>query len=143
MKIKISFREVVWMRIRIKNVGELEKYKPHLHKIREIKLQARPSVRDLKHLQENVPNLEKVIVAPSIYRILAKSLSDAGINIAIEASSDKRGRPRKYDDSAIKEIINHWKQRKSVPQISNITGIPERTIYYYLNKAGLVKKKRW
>ena len=131
------------MRIKIKNVGELENFSRHFDKIKEVKLQTRPSLKDFKDLQEKLPNLEKVVVAPSIYRILAKSINDAGINIAIEASSDPRGRPRKYDTKSIKQILDHWNAGRRVPEISKLTGMPERTVYYYLKKHGLVKRKRY
>ncbi len=120
------------MRIKIRKLGELENFQDRLHKIKEVKLQTRPSINDIKQLQEKLPNLERVVVAPSIYRLLARSLTNEGITIAIEASADKRGRPRKHDDEKVKRIIDMWKANKRVQEISRALNMPERTVYYYI-----------
>ena len=118
------------MKMRVKQVSELDKVKPNLsHKVEEIHFMTRPSKKVLESLASRFPNLSRVTIPPSLYNTLPKNLD---VTIPIEPETRQRGRPRKYDDELINRIKALADSGQPVTRISRTLKIPKRTVYYHL-----------
>ncbi len=125
------------MKVRIKGIKDLERFS-ELHKIKEVHISQRPSKRDLFELTRKLPNLKRIWVPPSIYSLLPKNLD---VNVAISVSREKRGRPKKYGEEQIKQILEARRKGVNAREISKKLGIPLRTVYYYLENNGRTSEK--
>jgi len=85
-------------------------------------------------LLENGPNLKIICLPPSNYALVServkRSLQKA--RISLEVKNVENGRPKKYGDEHVREIIQLKNRGVGITQISRELGIPRRTIYYLL-----------
>ncbi len=100
----------------------------------EVYINMRPTLDIVEKIIERFPNVEKIMCPPSLHvqtsRKVFKKLADKGIKL--EPGEFRVGRPKKYDDETIAEIINLRNQGMPAKQISERLNIPLRTVYFYL-----------
>lgn len=106
--------------------------------VEEVYLNTRPSIQIIITLLNKAPSLKKVYVPLSLCKETPKRIKKALNKIGVELIPfDKpRGRPRVHDEGALNYMLKLAKQGETARQIANKTGIPLRTVYYYLKKAG-------
>lgn len=87
-------------------------------------------------LLEYGENLRTIVVPPSVYAQTSgrvkRYLKDK--KVSLEKGDERAGRPPKYTDNDVKEIIHMKNQGIPIAQISRELHIPRRTIYYLLGK---------
>jgi len=106
--------------------------------VEEVYLNTRPSIQIIITLLNKAPNLKKVYVPQSLSRETPERIKKALNKIGVELIPfDKpRGRPRVHDEEALNYMLKLAKQGETARQIADKTGIPLRTVYYYLKKVG-------
>jgi len=130
--------------IKAKNNSELIKKINELlnEDVTEVYVNLRPTKEILVRILERAPNVRKISCPPSLYpkvsKKAVKALAQMGIELVPEGYP--RGRPRKYDESTIREVHNLIMKGVSPREISLRMGIPLRTVYYMIEQAGV---KRW
>ena len=114
----------------------MEKLKDLPKNVEEIYINIRPSVSMITFMLENFPNLKKIACPPSLYLQVSSKVKRSLENVGVELVPGENpvGRPKKYDEEFMKELYHKYMQGVSVKKLSEETGIPRRTIYYYINK---------
>lgn len=104
----------------------------------EVYINTRPSIQIIITLLNKAPSLKKVYVPPSLCKETPKKIKKALNKIGIELIPfDKpRGRPRIHGEKALNYMLKLAKEGETAGQIAYKTGIPLRTVYYYLKKVG-------
>ncbi len=107
--------------------------------VTEIYINLRPTKEILVHILERAPNVRRISCPPSLYPKVSKkiihALSQMGIQLVPEGYP--RGRPRKYDEETVRAVIRLIEQGIPPKDISSRMGIPLRTVYYMLERAGV------
>lgn len=87
-------------------------------------------------LIEHGENITTIVVPPSLYDLTSERVKMymKKARISLEKGDSTPGRPPKYTDDDIQEIINLKENGMSVSKISKKLNIPRRTIYYLLEK---------
>jgi hypothetical protein len=103
----------------------------------EVYLNTRPSIQIIITLLNKAPSLKKVYVPPSLCKETPERIKKALNKIGVELIPfDKpRGRPRVRDEEVLNHMLKLAKEGETAGQIAYKTGIPLRTVYYYLKKA--------
>jgi len=100
----------------------------------EYYLNLRPTVDILETLMEKSKGVKRVCCPPSLLQQTAKKVfkltNDKGIKL--EAGEFAVGRPKKYDDDTIREVIEHRANGKPAKEIASEMEMPLRTVYFYL-----------
>lgn len=104
--------------------------------VEEVYLNTRPSIQIIITLLNKAPNLKKVYVPPSLFKETSEKITKALNKIGVELIPfDKPiGRPRVHYGEALNHMLRLSKKGETARQISYKTGIPLRTVYYYLKK---------
>jgi hypothetical protein len=131
------------MRVEVKarnNAELLRKLNDVLNEdVTEVYINLRPTKEILVHILERAPNVRKVSCPPSLYPKVSKkiihALSQMGIQLVPEGYP--RGRPRKYDEKTVLAVMRLTEQGVPPKEISSRMGIPLRTVYYMLERAGV------
>ena len=99
-------------------------------------LSIRPSIDVVVALLENDPNLSIILCPPSLYELTSKRVRHAlkKVGVSLEKGSYTVGRPRKYTNRDVREMVALYDDGMPVSTISEELGIPRRTVYYYINK---------
>ncbi|GAB4382132.1 helix-turn-helix domain-containing protein [Methanothermobacter thermautotrophicus] len=96
--------------------------------------------RRIIELLEKNPDLKEITCPISIYHRTSRRYLDALEELGVNVRPVKRiGRPRKYTDKDVKLVQSLLKEGKTPKQISGITKIPLKTVYYL---KGDIKLKR-
>lgn len=107
--------------------------------VTEVYINLRPTKEILVHILERAPNVRRISCPPSLYPKVSKkiihALSQMGIQLVPEGYP--RGRPRKYDEETVRAVIRLIEQGVPPKDISSRMGIPLRTVYYMLERAGV------
>lgn len=121
----------------VKNRKEaMEKLKDLPRNVEEIYINIRPSISVITFMLENFPNLKKIACPPSLYLQVSSKVKRSLENVGVELvpGDNPVGRPKKYDEEFMRELYQKYLQGASVKRLSEETGIPKRTIYFYINK---------
>lgn len=113
-----------------------------LNKINEMKIDSevyislRPTKEVIDKIAERCSSLQKLYCPPSLLKQTAqKALKHANDrSITIEGGDFEVGRPNKYPEKTINEILSQKRTGKPAKQISSEMDIPLRTVYFYLQK---------
>lgn len=107
--------------------------------VTEVYINLRPTKEILVHILERAPNVRRISCPPSLYPKVSKkiiqALSQMGIQLVPEGYP--RGRPRKYDEKTVTAVMTLIQQGVPPKEISSRMGIPLRTVYYMLERAGV------
>ncbi len=108
-------------------------------KVKEVYLGRRLSKNVATLLLSLYPNLEKIYLPRSLYRVTSNQVKKAleAVGVRLVPTDRRPGRPPKYDEETLKLIVEKYKSGEAVNKISSDTGIPLRTVYYLLRKLGL------
>lgn len=103
----------------------------------EVYLNTRPSVQIIITLLNRAPDLKTIYIPPSLSKETPERIRKAlnKIDIELIPSNKTRGRPRTRDEGELNTVFKLAKQGETARQIAKRTGIPLRTVYYYLRKA--------
>jgi hypothetical protein len=131
------------MRVEVKahnNADLLRKLDSVLNEdVTEVYINLRPTKEILVHILERAPNVRRISCPPSLYPKVSKkiirALSQMGIELVPEGYP--RGRPRKYDEATLRRVREMVLRGHSPKEVSVLTGIPLRTVYYMLKKMGV------
>jgi hypothetical protein len=127
------------MRVEIKarnNLELLRKLDESLHEnVTEVYINLRPTKEIIVHILERAPNVRRITCPPSLYRKVSRrvihALSQLGVELAPEGFP--RGRPRKYDNETIRQVVRMAEEGVPMKEISRRLGIPLRTVYYLVS----------
>ncbi len=102
----------------------------------EVYLNTRPSVQIIITLLNKASGLKTIYVPPSLSRETPERIKKALNKIGAELIplNKTKGRPRTYNEGELNTVFKLAKQGKTAKQIAKKTGIPLRTVYYYLRK---------
>lgn len=108
----------------------------------EIYLNRRPSLRVIRTLLTNCPNLKTLYVPPSLHEQTARKAFDVLGEAAVELKPHcfGIGRPPKHAASVRDKVVQMRGQGVPVTQIAQNLKIPLRTAYYFLEKASQAQK---
>ncbi|MCD6522279.1 MAG: DUF1699 family protein [Candidatus Diapherotrites archaeon] len=105
--------------------------------ITEVYINARPSMDIVMNIMENAPNIQAIYCPPSLLKQTSTKvfsvLEEKGVKLAHK--DVKVGRPKKYSNETVREIIERRRNGQPVKDISKEMNIPLRTVYYYLKNA--------
>jgi len=100
----------------------------------EYYLNLRPTVDIIEALMEKSKEVKRITCPPSLLQQTAKKVfkltNDKGIKL--EAGEFAVGRPKKYDDDTIREVLESRTNGKSAKEIAAEIEMPLRTVYFYL-----------
>ena len=100
----------------------------------EIYISLRPTKEIIDKIVERCSSLEKLCCPQSLLKQTAKKAfrhaSDK--NITVQAGDFDVGRPKKYLQRTINEIVSQKRIGKPAKQIASEMDIPLRTVYFYL-----------
>ncbi|ADL58564.1 DUF1699 family protein [Methanothermobacter marburgensis] len=100
------------------------------------------SRRIIEILEKN-PDLKKITCPISLYHRTSKRYLEALEELGVEVEPVKRiGRPRKYTEKDVKMVQNLLREGKTPKQISGITDIPLKTVYYLKGDMKLKRGKK-
>ncbi|MDI6701473.1 DUF1699 family protein [Methanothermobacter wolfeii] len=100
------------------------------------------SRRIIEILEKN-PNLKKITCPVSLYHRTSRKYLDALEKLGVEVEPVKRmGRPRKYTDKDVKLVQSLLKEGKTPKQVSGITNLPLKTVYYLKGDMKLKRGKK-
>ncbi len=106
--------------------------------VREVHVSRRLSAPFVFSLLSEHPDLERIVVPPSVYRITSSRVLDAlkrtGVEVIVRA---RRGRPPKYSEETIKKVVEYYRRGVPARKISTNLGIPIRTVYHILRSRGV------
>ena len=121
--------------INAKNKAHLLDEIQHLNgKDNEVYVSLRPTMDIVHRIIDNSPKVRKIICPPSLYLQVSKKVFKylREKNIELQPGDFRVGRPMKHDEDIIKDVINQRATGKPAKLIAQDTGIPLRTVYFYL-----------
>lgn len=99
--------------------------------------------RKIIEVLEKNPDLKKITCPISLYHRTSKKYLKALEELGIEVEPLKRmGRPRKYSDKDVRLVQRLLKEGMSPKQISGITEMPLKTVYYLKGDMKLKRGKK-
>ena len=100
----------------------------------EYYLNLRPTVDILEALILKSPGVKKVCCPPSLLQQTAKKVFrlTQEKNIKLEGGEFRVGRPNKYDEDTVREVLSSRENGKSAKDIAVDMEMPLRTVYFYL-----------
>lgn len=102
--------------------------------VETVYINTRPSVEIVNRILKTAPNIKRILCPPSLLKQTSTKafevLDQAGVELG--QHDVKVGRPAKYSEGIIEEILERKEQGMSVKDISKQMDIPIRTTYYYL-----------
>ncbi len=103
---------------------------------KEVYISLRPTLEIVFKILEKNPGLKKISCPQSLYLQVSKKVFKFlnGRGIEITPGEFTAGRPPKYDDETIAQIISKRRNGNTAKQISEEMNIPLRTVYFYLKK---------
>ncbi|MEJ8542568.1 DUF1699 family protein [Methanothermobacter wolfeii] len=100
------------------------------------------SRRIIEILEKN-PDLKKITCPVSLYHRTSRKYLDALEKLGVEVEPVKRmGRPRKYAEKDVKLVQSLLKEGKTPKQVSGITNLPLKTVYYLKGDMKLKRGKK-
>ncbi len=100
----------------------------------EYYLNLRPTVDIVEALMVKSKEVKRITCPPSLLQQTAKKVfkltNDKGIKL--EAGEFAVGRPKKYDDDTIREVLESRTNGKPAKEIATEMEMPLRTVYFYL-----------
>jgi hypothetical protein len=100
----------------------------------EYYLNLRPTIDILEALILKSPGVKKVCCPPSLLQQTAKKVFrlTQEKNIKLEGGEFRVGRPNKYDEDTVREVLSSRENGKSAKDIAVDMEMPLRTVYFYL-----------
>jgi hypothetical protein len=107
------------------------------HDTEELYINTRPSVEIVNKIVESVPGIRRVYCPPSLLKQTSTKAFEVldKHGVSLHHKEVKVGRPKKYSQNIVKEILAKRAEGVPVKDISKQMKIPIRTVYYYLKKA--------
>jgi hypothetical protein len=104
----------------------------------EIYVSLRPTMEIVHRILDNSPKIKRIVCPPSLYLQVSKKVFKYLRNrdIELQPGTFRVGRPMKHDIKVIKDVIDQRASGRPAKLIAENTGIPLRTVYFYL-KNGL------
>ncbi|AMQ17871.1 DUF1699 family protein [Thermococcus peptonophilus] len=103
--------------------------------VSEVYVNLRPTKEVIVKILERSPNVRKITCPPSLYPKVSQkviiALNQLGVELLPE--SYPRGRPKKYDEKTVKQVVEMARKGVPMKEISRKLGIPLRTAYYLAN----------
>ncbi|MBP1910841.1 DUF1699 family protein [Thermococcus stetteri] len=103
--------------------------------VTEVYVNLRPTKEVVVKILEHSPNVRKITCPPSLYPKVSQkvimALNQLGVELLPE--SYPRGRPKKYDEKTVKQVVEMARKGMPMKEISRKLGIPLRTVYYLAN----------
>jgi len=100
----------------------------------EYYLNLRPTVDIVEALVDKCNGVKRISCPPSLLQQTAKKVfkltNEKGIKL--DAGEFKVGRPKKYDEDTIREVIESRNNGKPAKEIAAEMEMPLRTVYFYL-----------
>lgn len=97
-------------------------------------INTRPSVEIVNKILETAPAIQRIYCPPSLLKQTSTKafevLDNAGVSLG--KHDVKVGRPTKYSEGIVNEILERRRKGMPVKEISKQMKIPIRTAYYYL-----------
>ncbi|MDI9617458.1 helix-turn-helix domain-containing protein [Methanothermobacter sp.] len=101
------------------------------------------TARRIIEILEKNPDLKKITCPISLYHRTSKRYLEALEELGVEVEPVKRiGRPRKYTEKDVKMVQSLLREGKTPKQISGITNIPLKTVYYLKGDMKLKRGKK-
>lgn len=109
--------------------------------VTEVYINMRPTKEIVVTILDNAPNVRRISCPPSLYPKVSKKIVRTlkAMNIELKPEKTRRGRPKKYDERTMREIINLLERGKKPREISTQMNMPLRTVYYFI-EMGMGKK---
>jgi hypothetical protein len=104
-------------------------------RVTEVYVNLRPTKEVVVKILENSPNVRRITCPPSLYPKVSRKVISALAQIGVELlpESFPRGRPRKYDERTMRQVVEMARRGVPMKEISERLGIPLRTVYYLAN----------
>jgi hypothetical protein len=104
--------------------------------VTEVYVNLRPTKEILVRILERAPNVRRISCPPSLYPKVSKKVIAALAQMGIELVPEgyPRGRPRKYDEETVRQVIELLRRGLPAKEISTRMGIPLRTVYYMMKR---------
>lgn len=94
-------------------------------------------------LLDKHPDLKKITCPPSLYRRIAPRYLDVLSKLGVEVEPiEKLGRPKKYGKEDKESVEKLFQEGRTPKEISDILGIPVKTVYY-LNQNQLQRGRKF
>ncbi|WP_054839797.1 helix-turn-helix domain-containing protein [Thermococcus sp. JCM 11816] len=105
--------------------------------VSEVYVNLRPTKEVVVKILERSPNVRKITCPPSLYPKVSQkvimALNQLGGVELLPESYPTGGRPKKYDEKTIKQVVELARKGVPMKEISRKLGIPLRTVYYLAN----------
>lgn len=91
----------------------------------------------LMALLEHGRNLRVIFLPSSVYEQTServKTYMREETRVSLQKRGGSAGRPVKYTEEDVREVVELWKKKVPVAQISRDLSIPKRTLYYLLKE---------
>jgi len=107
--------------------------------VTEVYINMRPTKEIVVTILDNAPNVRRISCPPSLYPKVSKRIVRTlkAMNIELIPEKTKRGRPRKYSEATMREVIDLIRKGKKPREISAQMHIPLRTVYYFINNTNM------
>jgi hypothetical protein len=104
--------------------------------VTEVYVNLRPTKEILVRILERAPNVRRISCPPSLYPKVSKKVIAALAQMGIELVPEgyPRGRPRKYDEETVRQVMELLRRGLPAKEISTRMGIPLRTVYYMMKR---------
>jgi hypothetical protein len=124
--------------IRAKNRTELlRKIQHELNpSTKEVYIDIRPSIQIIVAILNKAPSIKAIHIPRSLYKETPRKIKNAlnKVKVKLIPSNRLQGRPRKHSKEKMDSVFKLAKEGKTAKMISIETGLPLRTVYYYLKK---------
>jgi len=103
---------------------------------KEVYIDMRPSIQIIVSILNKAPSVKLIQIPRSLYEETPRKIKNALNKVGVKLISSNRpqGRPRTRSKEKIDSVFKLAKEGKTAKMISIKTGLPLRTVYYYLKK---------
>lgn len=100
----------------------------------EVYMTYRPTYELVDIISKKCPAIKRIVCPPSLHKQVSKDLVRGDTTIKIEAGTTPVGRPMKYTQAIIQQMLDQCNSGKPVKQVAADLQIPMRTVYFFLSK---------
>ncbi|HYB93187.1 MAG TPA: DUF1699 family protein [archaeon] len=103
---------------------------------KEVYIDVRPSIQIIISILNKAPSINSIHIPKSLYEETPRKIKNAlnKVQIKLLPSNIPQGRPKTHSEKKIDSVFKLSKEGKTAKMISIETGLPLRTVYYYLKK---------